>query len=66
MIFFVLQNYLADYGAWYLMLLGAIAIAVMLFAPQGIWGFVSQRYGLQLFPVRRRLVSEEEPNATVR
>ncbi len=66
LIFFVLQNYLADYGAWYLMLLGAIAIAVMLFAPQGIWGFVSQRYGLQLFPVRRRLVSEEEPNATAR
>ena len=55
LVFFVLQNYLADYGAWYLMLLGATAIAVMLFAPQGIWGFVSQRYGLQLFPVRRRL-----------
>ena len=57
LVFFVLQNYLADYGAWYLMLLGAIAIAVMLFAPQGIWGFASRRHGLQLFPVRRRLVS---------
>lgn len=57
LIFFVLQNYLADYGAWYLMLLGVTAIAVMLFAPQGIWGFVSQRYGLQLFPVRRRLIA---------
>ena len=56
LVFFVLQNYLADFGAWYLMLLGAIAIAVMLAAPQGIWGFISQRYDIQLFPVRRRLV----------
>ena len=61
LVFFVLQNYLADYGTWYLMLLGAIAIAVMLFAPQGLWGFVSERYGVQLFPVRRRLVSAGEP-----
>ena len=57
LVFFVLQNYLADYGAWYLMLLGVIAIIVMLFAPQGLWGFVSERYGVQLFPVRRRPVS---------
>ncbi len=56
LIFFVLQNYLADYGTWYLMLLGAIATGVMLRAPQGIWGFVENRYGLQLFPVRRRLI----------
>ncbi len=58
-LFFVLQNYLAEFGAWYLMLLGAIAIAVMLFAPQGIWGFLSRRYDLQLFPLRRRLVTDE-------
>jgi branched-chain amino acid transport system permease protein len=35
--------------------MGAIAIAVMLKAPFGIWGWVAQRYGLQLFPVGRRL-----------
>ena len=57
LIFFILQHYLSDYGTWYLMLLGAVAIGVMLFAPQGIWGFVSQRFNLQLFPVRRRLIS---------
>ena len=60
LVFFVLQNYLSDYGTWYLMLLGALAIAIMLFAPQGIWGYVSQRYGLQLFPVTRRLAADEE------
>jgi hypothetical protein len=28
----------------------------MLFAPDGIWGYVNQRFGLVLFPTRRRLV----------
>ncbi len=64
LVFFVLQNYLSDYGTWYLMLLGAMAIAIMLFAPQGIWGYVSQRYNLQLFPVRRRLAAAEQADAT--
>lgn len=56
LIFFVLQNLLADYGSWYLMVLGLIGIAVMLFAPRGLWGLISERTGLQLFPIRRRLV----------
>jgi branched-chain amino acid transport system permease protein len=37
------------------MLMGAIAIAVMLKAPFGIWGWIAQRYDIQLFPVGRRL-----------
>ncbi len=55
LIYFVLRELLADYGTIYLMLMGAIAIAVMLKAPFGIWGWVIQRYDLQLFPVGRRL-----------
>lgn len=55
-VFYLLQSYLADFGTWYLILLGALAIAVMLFAPQGIWGFFSRRFGIALFPVQRRLV----------
>lgn len=35
--------------------LGLIAIAVMLFAPRGLWGLLSSKTGLHLFPVRRRL-----------
>ncbi|MGH6924534.1 MAG: branched-chain amino acid ABC transporter permease [Propylenella sp.] len=54
-VLYVLQDYLATFGAWYLMLLGAIAIAIMLVAPGGIWGLVAQRFDLQLFPIRRRL-----------
>ena len=58
-VFYLLQAYLADFGTWYLILLGALAIVIMLFAPQGIWGFVTRRFGIELFPTRRRLVKEE-------
>ncbi|WP_284163437.1 branched-chain amino acid ABC transporter permease [Frigidibacter sp. SD6-1] len=53
LIFFVLRGFLADFGAWYLMAMGAIAIVVMLRMPQGIWGFLHERTGIELFPMRR-------------
>lgn len=55
LVFYALQTLLADFGAWYLLTLGLIAIAVILFAPRGLWGLFSDRTGLQLFPVQRRL-----------
>ena len=55
-IFYLMQRYLADFGAWYLILLGALGILVMLFAPKGVWGLVSERFDLTLFPTRRRLI----------
>ena len=54
-IFYLLQYYLAALGAWYLILLGALAILLMLFAPTGVWGVISRRFDISLFPVRRRL-----------
>jgi len=59
LVFFALQTLLADFGAWYLMVLGGLGIAVMLFAPGGLWGLVSGRTGIQLFPIRRRLKRRE-------
>jgi len=50
LVYFLLREYLADLGPAYLMILGALAIAIMLVAPQGLWGFVKQRFGLSLFP----------------
>jgi len=58
-VFYLLQRYLADFGTWYLILLGVIAIVIMLFAPDGIWGYVSKRFGLVIFPTRRRLVRND-------
>jgi branched-chain amino acid transport system permease protein len=56
-IFYLLQYYLAALGSWYLILLGALAILLMLFAPSGVWGVVSGALDVSLFPVRRRLIA---------
>jgi branched-chain amino acid transport system permease protein len=66
LIFIVLRELLADYGTYYLILLGLIAIGVMLKAPSGIWGWVVQRYDLQLFPVGRRLALASSDQASKR
>ena len=57
-VFFLLRQTLADLGAIYLLILGAVAIVVMLKAPKGLWGLVADRYGWQVFPLERRLVIE--------
>jgi hypothetical protein len=42
---------LASYNAWYLIILGLVAIIVALFARRGLWGLVDERLNLRLFPV---------------
>jgi branched-chain amino acid transport system permease protein len=64
LVYILLRELLADYGTIYLILMGAIAIAVMLKAPFGIWGWVVQRYDLQLFPVSRRLMLRSTSGAS--
>ena len=58
LIFFLLQNFLAEYGAVYLFLLGALAVVMMLVAPKGLWGLIQSRTGLSLFSFRRRFMAE--------
>jgi branched-chain amino acid transport system permease protein len=58
-VFFLLRQTLADLGAIYLLILGAVAIVVMLKAPKGLWGVLADRYGWQLFPLERRLVVDD-------
>jgi branched-chain amino acid transport system permease protein len=50
-VFFVLQQTLANDGTWYWIILGVVAIAVAIWAPRGIWGLISDRFGIRLFPV---------------
>ena len=57
-VFFALQQLLADYGTWYLILIGAIAALVVVFAKRGLWGAIYRRWPVDLFPVRRRLCLE--------
>jgi branched-chain amino acid transport system permease protein len=50
-IYMVLQQTLASYNAWYLIILGLFAIIVALFARRGLWGLVDERLHIRLFPV---------------
>jgi branched-chain amino acid transport system permease protein len=55
LVFWGLNKFLSDYGTWYLLGLGLLAIVVTLFFKQGLWGFAQQRWGWSLFPTQRRL-----------
>jgi branched-chain amino acid transport system permease protein len=59
LVYFVLRQYLADMGSWYLIILGVVAVTVILKLPMGIWGTVARKYDLSLFPTRRRVVLDE-------
>jgi ABC-type branched-subunit amino acid transport system permease subunit len=50
-VYMVLQQTLQSYNAWYLIILGLVAMLVALFARRGLWGLVDERLNLRLFPV---------------
>jgi branched-chain amino acid transport system permease protein len=62
-VFFALRQTLADLGTFYLLMLGAVAIAIMLAAPKGIWGLVVARLGWQVFPLERRVIADRSAGA---
>ncbi len=57
LVFFVLREALADYGVWYMILLGTLAVLAMVQYPQGLWGVVAERWDLRFFPVERRVTA---------
>jgi branched-chain amino acid transport system permease protein len=59
-IFFALQEWLADLGTWYLIILGVLAILITIRLPNGIWGWFTERTGISLFPVGRRVEVDRE------
>ena len=50
-VYMALQQNLQSYNAWYLIILGLVAIVVALFARRGLWGLVDERFNIRLFPV---------------
>ena len=50
-VYMVLQQTLQSYNAWYLIVLGIVAIAIALFARRGLWGTLDERFNIRLFPV---------------
>jgi branched-chain amino acid transport system permease protein len=65
-VFFALQHALSSYGAWYLIILGLVAITVAIWAPRGLWGLISDRLNIRLFPVGYWLWSDGAAAGTQR
>jgi branched-chain amino acid transport system permease protein len=61
-VFFTLQQTLASQGAWYLIIVGSVAVAMALWVRGGLWGF-AERYGVHLFPIGYRVV-RADPSQT--
>jgi branched-chain amino acid transport system permease protein len=59
-LFYLLNKFGADYGAWYLVGLGLLAVVVTIRFPGGLWGWFSRRFDVHLFPVQRRLTLPPE------
>jgi branched-chain amino acid transport system permease protein len=63
LVFWLLSKFFSDFGSWYLMGLGLLAIVTTIYFKQGLWGYVQQRWGWSLFPTQRRLVLTARPSA---
>jgi ABC-type branched-subunit amino acid transport system permease subunit len=50
-VYMVLQQTLQSHNAWYLIILGLVAIGIAIFARRGLWGLVDERLNIRLFPV---------------
>jgi len=59
-VYIILQQTLQSYNAWYLIILGLVAIAIALFARRGLWGLVDDKFNIRLFPVGYYLWSPGE------
>ena len=55
LIFWALNKSFSDYGTWYLLGLGLLAIVVTIYFKQGLWGWAQSRWGWSLFPTQRTL-----------
>ncbi len=58
-VYLVLRQSLAQYGGWYLIVLGVSAVIVMRKAPRGLWGVLADRFDLRLFPIDHRVRPRE-------
>ena len=50
-VFIVLQQSLAQYNAWYLIILGGIAMVMAIWVRKGVWGLIVAKVPVHFFPV---------------
>jgi branched-chain amino acid transport system permease protein len=54
-IFYALRETTAQYGTWYFIVLGLVAMAITVWAPTGIYGLILKKTKFMLFPLQRRV-----------
>ena len=62
LVLFGLQEALSSYGAWYLVIVGGLAVAATLVASRGLWSFAADRFGWSLLPVGYRVRPPSPPH----
>jgi branched-chain amino acid transport system permease protein len=50
-VFFLIREYLQDWGVWHFIVLGSVSIAMILIEPRGIWGLLRRVVPGDLIPV---------------
>lgn len=59
-LYYFLRDWFKEYETWYLIGSGVAAILSALYLQPGLWGYLRKRFGVDLFPIRRRLVRSTE------
>jgi branched-chain amino acid transport system permease protein len=54
-VYFALRETFADFGAWYFIGLGSLAVAAMIVAPGGAWSLLARDTNIDPFGIRRRM-----------
>ena len=59
LLYYFFRDRFVNHPTWYSITLGVIAVVVALWLQRGIWGWVRRVIGVDLFPVRRRVLVDE-------
>jgi branched-chain amino acid transport system permease protein len=54
LVFYVIREYLQNWGVWHFIVLGLVSIAVILIEPRGLWGLLRRVIPGDLIPVSHR------------
>lgn len=60
-IFFVLRETTSQYGGWYFIVLGLVAVVVPMWSLAGIFGYIARRTKFFLFPLQRKVTWLTKP-----
>jgi branched-chain amino acid transport system permease protein len=63
LVLWVIQTKFISNGTVYLTGIGVTAIVFAIFLPRGVWGLVAERFGIDLLPVGRELMLDDEDTA---